>query len=264
MDSAGAPAGTLLKVEREVDPAAYLLPPATALSRIIFQSEKLTGSLVPVSAFIVWPYTPRLLPDGHPIAAWAHGTSGISADAAPSHLKTLWQHFLGPYQLALQGYVVVAADYAGLAVEKTARGETIVHEYLSGPSQANDVVYSVQAAQAAFAELSKKFVVIGHSQGGGAAWAVSERQAIKPIPGYLGGVAVSPVTRLLDEPEDFLPILGAAICPAVASVFLDFDPRTLMTEDGIKRYDLIRQTGGCSGTGLSLLMGAELFLPNWT
>lgn len=97
------------------------------------------------------------------------------ADGAPSNRKNLWQHFLAPYQLVGQGYVVVAPDYAGLGVCKATTGQPIAHEYLSGPSQANDIVYAVQAAQAGFKELSKDFVVIGHSQGGGADMAHSRR-----------------------------------------------------------------------------------------
>lgn len=107
---------------------------------------------------------------------WAHGTSGGSKDAAPSRIRNLWQHFVGPYQLALQGYVVVAPDYSGLGLSQDALGKPIVHEYMASPSQANDLVYSAQAAQAAFHELSKQFVVVGHSLGGGAAWAVAQRQ----------------------------------------------------------------------------------------
>ena len=75
-DSAEATAGTLLKVEENVDTSLYMLPPATAMSRIIFQSKTLLGSLVPVSAYILRPYTPRTLADGDPVVAWAHGTSG--------------------------------------------------------------------------------------------------------------------------------------------------------------------------------------------
>ena len=82
-DSAEATAGTLLKVEENADTSSYVLPPATAMSRIMFQSKTLLGSLKPVSAYILWPYTPRTVADGDPVVAWAHGTSGIAADCAP-------------------------------------------------------------------------------------------------------------------------------------------------------------------------------------
>ena len=48
------------------------------------------------------------------------------------------------------------------------------------------------SAQAAFPQLSKNLVVIGHSQGEGGAWATAKRQVVKLVDGYLGAVAVSP------------------------------------------------------------------------
>ena len=146
--------GTLLKLENHVDTSKYTLPPATAIARIMYQSITINGALVPVSAFVLWPYLPRRLVDGYPIVAWSHGTSGLTPNCAPSHMKNLWHHFQAPYQLVLQGYVVVATDYAGLGVDKDAKGNRVVHEYLASSSQANDVLYSVQAAQTAFPELS--------------------------------------------------------------------------------------------------------------
>lgn len=262
-DAAKAPPGTPLKVEKDVDTSKYTLPPATALSRILYQSENLNGYPVPASAYVLWPYSPRSQPDGYPIVAWAHGTSGITANSAPSHHKNLWQHFLAPYQLALQGYVVIATDYAGLGVDKHASGEKIVHEYLACPSQANDVVYSVEAAQAAFPELSKEFVVIGHSQGGGAAWATAQRQVDQPIPGYLGAVAVAPVSSILEEPGRFLPILIAAMCLGLTSTFPDFKLRDVMSPDGEKRFEAVLQTDGCVASAVALLSEGEILQPNW-
>ena len=81
---------SVLKIKENVDTLEYLIPPGTALSRFMYQSENLNGQTVPVSALIIWPYTTSPLPDGHPVAAWTHGTSGVSPDCAPSHLKTIW------------------------------------------------------------------------------------------------------------------------------------------------------------------------------
>ncbi|KAK3169218.1 hypothetical protein OEA41_008601 [Lepraria neglecta] len=262
-DFAQASPGTLLKVEKDVDTGPYLIPAGTALSRILYQSEKLDGSLVPVSGFILWPYTARSQPDGYPVVAWAHGTSGSDADTAPSNHKNLWQHFLAPYQLALQGYVVVATDYAGLGVEKHASGEPITHEYLASPSQGNDVIHSVKAAQAAFPELSKRFVVIGHSQGGGAAWAVAQREATSPVPGYLGAIAISPYTSFLNEEGKFSPLMGAAICRGIASSFPEFDPKEILTQEGEGRVAMMFQTHAGVAAAIALLSGADLLKPDW-
>lgn len=262
-DAAQAAPGTLLKVQTDIDTTQYMIPPATALSRIMYQSETLHGARVPVTAFVLWPYSPRAQPDGHPVVAWAHGTSGADASAAPSHLKNLWQHFLAPYQIALQGYVVVATDYAGLGVGKHPSGEPIPHDYLGSPANANDVVYSVIAARAAFKELSKEFVVIGHSQGGGAAWAVAQREAKIPVPGYLGSVAVSPYTSLLDEPGKFSTLVGAAMCPSIAAAIPDFDPKDLLTPEGQGRVGMMFQTGAGIACSLAMFLGTELLKPGW-
>ena len=128
------PPGTLFKVERDTDPSKYSLPPGTALSRFTYQSKDLKGEPVPVSAYVLWPYSPRSLPDGYQVVAWAHGTSGLAPNTAPSHLKNLWQHYLAPFPLALQGYVVIGTDYAGLGISKRADGTFIPHECKGDPS----------------------------------------------------------------------------------------------------------------------------------
>ncbi|KAL8833622.1 MAG: hypothetical protein Q9170_004170 [Blastenia crenularia] len=255
--------GKLLKVEKDIDTSAYQIPAGTALSKILYQSAKLNGDPVPVSAFVLWPYAARSQSDGYPVVAWAHGTSGATADHAPSNYKHLWQHFLAPYQLALQGYVVVATDYAGLGVQADALGAPITHEYLSSPSHANDTVHSVQAATEAFPELSKRFVVIGHSQGGGAAWAVAQKAAIDPIPGYLGAIAIAPCTNLLVEEGAFNNQTVAAMCRGITSSFPDFDPREILTVEGEQRVALMFQTDAGTGAAMALFYGADLVKPDW-
>jgi acetyl esterase/lipase len=263
VNSSGAASGTLLKLEETTNTTLYALPPSTAMSRFIYQSETLNGTRVPVSGYILWPYSPRKSTDGYQVVAWAHGTSGISPNAAPSHHKNLWQHYLAPFSLVLQGYVVVATDYAGLGVGATASGESIPHEYLVSPAHANDVIYSVQAAREAFPELGKRFAVLGQSQGGGAAWAVAQRQVTKPVDGYLGAVAVAPVTNVLDEPEPIRSILELGILPSIALYFPEFNPAEVTTPDGLQRSALVRALEAPTSTSAALLMGAELLQPGW-
>lgn len=162
-----SPLGTLLKIEKDTDTTKYLIPPTATLSRFVYQSETVRGSKVPVSGYVLWPSSPRSQPDGYPVIAWAHGTSGFDANAAPSHHKNLWQQFLAPYQIALQGYVVATTDYAGLGVQKHPSGQPIVHEYLASPSQAKDVVYSVTVARAVFPELSINLLSLATLREGG-------------------------------------------------------------------------------------------------
>ena len=149
-NSSDAAAGTLLKVEKETNTSLYTLPPSLSLSRFMYQSKTSNGTAVPVSAFILWPYAARPHPGGIPIIAWAHGTSGSAPECAPSNIQNLWYQFQGLYELAIHGYAVVATDYAGLGVAEDASGKAIVHEYINGPAQANDLFHSVPAARITF------------------------------------------------------------------------------------------------------------------
>jgi hypothetical protein len=83
------------------------------------------------------------------------------------------------------------------------------------------------------------------------------------VEGYLGAVAVSPATTIFDLPDPISSVLGAAALTEIGSVFLAFDPKDVLTAEGVKRVDLVLQAGGCSATSLSLLLGAELLKPGW-
>ena len=265
--TANAPAVTLLNRLVNANTSAYTLPPNTALSRFLFQTKTLNGSTVPGSAYILWPYLPRMQPDGgYPVIGWAHGTSGGFGNCAPSHIRNLWYQFTAPFTLALQGYVVVAPDYAGLGVDKDANNRTIVHQYLANPSHANDLFYSVQAAQSAFKVLSKQFIIAGHSQGGGAAWGAAQRQALTPVEGYLGSVAGSPVTTFIDSvPPGKLSvpgIIGEAVLIArgITSVFPEFDVGSLLTSSGVKRLALLSELQGCNSVVEKIFLGPDDFV----
>lgn len=169
--------GSVLKVEDYTDTTLYTLPPNVALSRIIYQSFTYrfdhVNSPVPASAYILWPWQPRIDPatGRYAVVGWAHGTSGIFGECAPSHIRNLWYQYSAPFILALQGYVVVAPDYVGLGVDHWPNGTRIQHPAFNNPAHANDLFYAVEAAQTAYPdELSERFVLFGHSQGGGAAW----------------------------------------------------------------------------------------------
>ena len=245
--------GKLLKVEENGDAEKYLLPPATAISRIIYLSET-TESPVPVSAAVLWPYTPKIHSDGSfPVVAWAHGTSSLTQDGAPSHHQNFWQHFLTPYQLVLNGYVVVATDYAGLGVHHNIKGSRIVHPYLASPSHANDVVYSVQAARTAFPKLSKSFVALGHSQGGGTTWAIAQKAATSQSFHCLGCIPVSPTTRVLDEPDPFGTLLCLGICDGLKATLPEADLDSLLTPSGRKLNDFVKATGAGVATCAALM-----------
>ena len=264
-NSSNLPAGSLLKLEPYTNTSLYTLPPQTALSRILYQTKNLNGTLVPASAFILWPYSPRTQPDDtYQVVAWAHGTTGIFPECAPSHSKSLVYQFTAPYPLVLQGYVVVAPDYAGLGPSETAGGKPIIHQLYANQAAADDLFYAVQAAQAAFPKLSEEFVVVGHSQGGGAAWAAAERQAKTPVKGYLGAVSAAPLLNFLQTLQFGILLLGrdatlavvapaiAGVARAIASVFPEFDIGSVLTPAGVQSLRILEQIQGCNAVATEL------------
>ncbi|WP_010539613.1 lipase family protein [Dietzia alimentaria] len=102
-------------------------------------------------------------PDGGwPVIAWAHGTTGLGDDCAPSTQPRSERdaEYLGHW--LDQGYAVVASDYVGL-------GTPGLLSYLNGPSTAQGIVDSVIAARSADLSLSPTWALVGQSQGAGAA-----------------------------------------------------------------------------------------------
>ena len=107
-------------------------------------------------------------PGGWPVVAWAHGTVGLGGQCAYSvrgpGLPERDFPFLATW--LRQGYAIVASDYAGLGTPGPAR-------YLNGIDEAHSVVDMVRASATVLPELSTKWVVVGQSQGAGAALTVA-------------------------------------------------------------------------------------------
>ncbi|KAJ4298975.1 hypothetical protein N0V90_004219 [Kalmusia sp. IMI 367209] len=263
--------GTLLRVEEFTNTSSYTLAPNLVLSRILFTSKDLNGTSVPASAYVLWPWQARKFSSsalnitGVPTIAWAHGTSGMFAECAPSHIRNLWYQFSAPYILALQGYAVVAPDYAGLGVNHTAEGEPIIHQYLAHPAAANDLFYAIEAAREAFPVLSKHFITMGHSQGGGAAWATAHRQHLTPVEGHLGTIAGSPVSNNYEYVIATGGLgLAPLIAPGISSVFPSFDYSEWFEPEGVKKLQLIEELSGCNSVSNQLdPQAAGLIKPSW-
>lgn len=277
-------AGQLLKVQRVTDPTVYAIPPSTALSRILYTSQNLNGTVIPTSAYILWPFSPRRFSnddvDGEsaaPVVLWTHASSGIFADLAPSSHRGLWHANAAPFTLAQAGYAVVAPDYAGLGVDASWDGSFIHHEYLSSPVAAGNALDALRASRQAFpAELRDEFVAMGHSQGGGVAWGVAEALAATTsgngssscggrfaelVDGYRGTVAISPTTRAFTGLAGFIaPWVGQML----HRVFPDFELEQWLTPLGIARVELFRELqGGISLSQHLFLTGEDLVHPDY-
>jgi pimeloyl-ACP methyl ester carboxylesterase len=265
------PPGSILKVEEYTNNSLYTIPPTLSLSRFIYVSETLNGSRVPASAYVLWPFTPRRrrrndIPSGvYETIGFAHGTSGQTTACAPSGLRDLWDNFHGPFAAALAGYAVVATDYVGLGIPD------IDSPYFVFPTQSNDVFHAVAAAQSHWSnQLSKQFVLMGQSQGGGTTWAAAQRQAERPVEGYLGTLAASPFTSILDnvarQNAGQLNARVAGIAQGLKAVRDNFTLSEWMTDTGIARIKLALEIQSCGGVGSQLFSpaeGIEFLRPGW-
>jgi Secretory lipase len=108
---------------------------------------------------------------GWPVISWAHGTSGLADRCAPSVVGPALPRRDRPYlaNWMREGYAIVASDYTGLGTPGLAA-------YLNGRSEAHNIVDIVKAARAYAgrrlppgSRFARKWVVIGQSQGAGAA-----------------------------------------------------------------------------------------------
>ena len=219
----------------------YTLPAGAHAVRILYHSRSAEDHDVVTSGVVLVPagQTPK---GGWPVIAWAHGTSGVARQCAPSLMKDVYYGEEGLMPMVRAGYAVVATDYHGL-------GTAGVHQYVNKAAQAFDVIYSIPAARAAVPTLGERWVVDGHSQGGLAAWGVAEAERTRRDHGYLGAVAVAPPSQLHD-------VLTQMTSSTAASFYLDyiawaihartpsFQPSDMLTGAALARYDDVT-TKGC-------------------
>jgi acetyl esterase/lipase len=148
------------------------------------------GEPVAVSAMLVVPDGPAPK-GGRDVVAWAHPTTGVVQDCAPSLQRDWRRTIAGIDDMLKAGMVVVATDYPGL-------GTPGVHPYLVGASEARAVVDSVRAARnVKAAGAGDRYAVWGHSQGGHAALFTGQLSAtLAPELKLLGVAAAAPATEL--------------------------------------------------------------------
>ncbi len=187
---AGKP-GDVLRIEPAADG-----PDGARSWRVLYRSTGMKGEPVAVSALLVVPDGPA--PEaGRDVVAWAHPTTGVVPDCAPSLLSRWRRTIPGLDAMVKAGQVVVATDYPGL-------GTPGVHPYLVGESEARAVVDAVRAARnVKEAGAGTRFAVWGHSQGGHAALFTGQRAgALAPELTLVGVAAAAPATdlaRLLEK-----------------------------------------------------------------
>ncbi|MDC4435403.1 lipase family protein [Acinetobacter baumannii] len=177
-------------------------------------------------------FTPNTQPPvgGWPIVVWAHGTTGVADVCAPSKaaLADSTKDLIS--KLLAAGYVVVAPDYEGL-------GTPGIHPFLNVKSEAFSITDAVVAARNYLSQrnllTSKKWVTVGHSQGGHAALGAAQYASRAQLE-YKGTVAVAPASNL-----GFILIAGEqsvanATLDKKISMYAQLDTYTALVTAGIR------------------------------
>ncbi|MDC5439500.1 lipase family protein [Acinetobacter baumannii] len=209
---------------------------STNLGSVAAESSILTykmlgqsGQEVQATSLVFTPNTPPLV-GGWPIVVWAHGTTGVADVCAPSKaaLADSTKDLIS--KLLAAGYVVVAPDYEGL-------GTPGIHPFLNVKSEAFSITDAVVAARNYLSQrnllTSKKWVTVGHSQGGHAALGAAQYASRAQLE-YKGTVAVAPASNL-----GFILIAGEqsvanATLDKKISMYAQLDTYTALVTAGIR------------------------------
>lgn len=158
-DPLSAAAGTV--TASEALPLDQWIPGTAAAKRITYVTTG-AGNKPALSTGMVFVPEGTPPPGGWPVMSWAHGTVGLADQCAPSRNMPTERNRNYLSTWLDQGYAIVSTDYAGL-------GTPGGMPYLDGKVEAHNVVDMVRAGQHLDMNLSKTWVAIGQSQGGGAA-----------------------------------------------------------------------------------------------
>lgn len=245
------PPGTLISAHR-------IPAPAGALAwRILYRSTTTSGRPVEVSGMVVAPRgrAPR---GGRSVLAWAHGTTGLTTECAPSGVPNAARNLVNYFSYESQdgfdvgvpslttflkaGYVVAATDYQGL-------GTSGVHQYSVGGTEAHSVLDSVKAAhRLTAARAGLRTVVLGWSEGGGASlWAGQDAAYGAPVK-MLGSAALAPNADLYNQftgavavpsgPTDVLApshddALALAVFRGLEAAYPSLHPSDVLSAEGL-------------------------------
>jgi len=162
---------------------------------------------------------------GYPLISWCHGTVGCANRVAPSrdmgdtgaspmnaYPKTMLGRFLD------KGWAVAMTDYEALGTgtdDGTGTGvgpDDKLHPYMLGQSEARAALDIVLAARHLFCdEISEKFAIVGHSQGGQAALFAAAN-----APGRVSGLVCVAAIAPANHPFDIVQA-GAILANVVKS-----------------------------------------------
>ncbi|KAJ5082710.1 hypothetical protein N7532_011753 [Penicillium argentinense] len=213
--------GKTIKLQNFTDLTPFALPPKTAMSRFVYSTTNANGTMIPASAYILWPYQAKKLKNGEnasastvPVVLWTHGTSGFYANGAPSTHRSLFYENFVPFALAEAGYAVVAPDYAGLGVDTSWDGTHIPHQYFPGGAVGWRLSEILAKEKSEFDDVAKN---------------------------YLGAILVAPPTNIITQPPGYLL---SWIGKDLDNIFPSFRLSEWLTPLGVKRTELLNQLEG--------------------
>jgi pimeloyl-ACP methyl ester carboxylesterase len=221
--------------------APIAAPPGAQAWKVLYHSRAADGHDTAVSGVVVAPEG-KAPKGGRPVVSWAHGTTGLADQCAPSTRPAVASTLPYVRQLLDAGDVVAATDYEGLGTP----GE---HPYLVGQSEGRNVLDVARAARnLQDAGGSDRVLVVGHSQGGQSALFAGElASSYAPELHVLGVVAAAPAADL----EHILGVdagatgeAGGFLAMAVQgfhAAYPDVDPAAVLTPGALTKAQAATQ-----------------------
>ncbi len=236
--------GTVLRFETMNAPF-----PESQAWRVLYTSTGIDGEPIAVSGMVFAPAGP-IPPGGRPVVSWAHPTTGIDDQCAPSRSPKPYDDVQGLADFLNLGWVVVATDYQGLGTDG-------MHPYLVGASEAQGTIDIVRAARNMDeAGASSQYFVFGHSQGGQAAlFAGQMASTYAPELQLLGVAAAAPAGLLVplfqaDKNTAAGAVLGSYAVVAWSDIF-GYDEATVVKPTLSGRVHAVSEKCVVGGSRLS-------------
>ena len=236
--------GTVLRFETMNAPF-----PESQAWRVLYTSTGINGEPIAVSGMVFAPAGP-VPPGGRPVVSWAHPTTGIDDQCAPSRSPKPYDDVQGLADFLNLGWVVVATDYQGLGTDG-------MHPYLVGASEAQGTIDIVRAARNMNETgASSNYFVFGHSQGGQAAlFAGQMASAYAPELQLLGVAAAAPAGLLVplfqaDKNTAAGAVLGSYAVVSWSDIF-GYDEATVVKSSLSDRVHAVSEKCVVGGSRLS-------------
>jgi len=203
---------------------------------VLYASRSVSDAPIAVSGMVWVPNAPT---EGNPLVSYAHGTTGIADECAPSKSNGSGETGVIANILVTKGYIFAATDYEGLGTEG-------VHPYVVGVSEARSMLDIIRAARQ-LTESRGKSVVWGHSQGGGAALMASEvAPKYAPDAQVVGAIGGAPVVEL-DKLSSVFTVTDSfgfmfMVAAGFRAAYPDIDLSKVMTQKGLDMVALAEST----------------------